>query len=128
LLLGGLVLLGVGLVIVPFARGLAVLSGAFAALAIGLGLVQPALNSLISRRAGREEQGQVLGVTQSVGSLARVIGPPIAGYLFAGVGRGSPFLGGAVVVALAFFLALKLFGGFGTAPLAEPEPPLGPAA
>jgi DHA1 family tetracycline resistance protein-like MFS transporter len=128
LLLGGLVLLGVGLVIVPFARGLAVLSGAFAALAIGLGLVQPALNSLISRRAGREEQGQVLGVTQSVGSLARVIGPPIAGYLFAGVGRGSPFLGGAVVVALAFFLALNLFGGFGTAPLAEPEPPLGPAA
>jgi MFS transporter, DHA1 family, tetracycline resistance protein len=128
LLLGGLVLLGVGLVIVPFARDLAVLSGAFAALAIGLGLVQPALNSLISRRAGREEQGQVLGVTQSVGSLARVIGPPLAGYLFAGLGRGSPFLGGAVVVALAFFLALNLFGGFGAAPLAEPEPPLGPAA
>ena len=128
LLLAGLVLLGVGLVIVPFARGLAVLIGAFAALAIGLGLVQPALNSLISRRAGREDQGQVLGVTQSVGSLARVIGPPMAGYLFAGLGRGSPFLGGAVVVALAFFLALNLFGGFGAAPLAEPEPPLGPTA
>ena len=72
--------------------------GAFAVLAIGLGLIQPSLNSLISRRAGRDEQGQVLGVTQSVGSLARVIGPPLAGYLFAGLGRGSPFLGGAVVV------------------------------
>ncbi len=127
LLLAGLVLLAIGLVIVPFARGLAVLGGAFAALAIGLGLVQPALNSLISRRAGDGEQGQVLGVTQSVGSLARVIGPPLAGYLFADLGRGSPFLGGAVIVVLAFFLALNLFGGFGAAPLAEAEPPLGPA-
>jgi DHA1 family tetracycline resistance protein-like MFS transporter len=128
LLLVGLVLLAIGLVIVPFARDLLMLGGAFAALAIGLGLVQPALNSLISRRAGGGEQGQVLGVTQSVGSLARVIGPPLAGYLFAGLGRGSPFFGGAVIVALAFFLALNLFGGFGAAPLAEAEPPLGPTA
>jgi multidrug resistance protein len=128
LLLAGLVLLMIGLVAVPFARTLAELAGAFAALAIGLGLVQPALNSLISRRAGGGEQGQVLGVTQSVGSLARIIGPPAAGYLFAGLGRGSPFVGGAVIVALAFLLALNLFGGFGAAPLAETEPPLGPAA
>jgi DHA1 family tetracycline resistance protein-like MFS transporter len=127
LLLCGLVLLGIGLVIVPFARDLVVLAGAFAALAIGLGLVQPALNSLISRRAGGEEQGQVLGVTQSVGSLARIIGPPLAGYLFADLGHGSPFFGGAVIVAFAFLLALNLFGGFGTAALTEPEPPLGRA-
>jgi MFS family permease len=128
LLLAGLVLLVIGLVTVPFAHDLPVLAGAFAALAIGLGLVQPALNSLISRRAGASEQGQVLGVTQSVGSLARVIGPPLAGYLFADLSHGSPFFGGAVIVALAFLLALNLFGGFGTAPLVEPEPPLGPAA
>ena len=128
LLLTGLVLLVIGLVIVPFARGLPVLGGAFAALAIGLGLVQPALNSLISRRAGGDEQGQVLGVTQSAGSLARIIGPPVAGYLFADLGRGSPFLAGAMVTALAFFLALNLFGGFGASRIAPSEPPLGPAA
>jgi MFS family permease len=126
LLLCGLVLLAIGLVIVPFARDLTVLGVAFAVLAIGLGLVQPALNSLISRRAGGSEQGQVLGVTQSVGSLARVIGPPLAGYLFADLSHSSPFLWGAVLVAIAFVLALNLFGGFG-APLVEAEPPLGPA-
>ena len=76
----------------------------------------------------------MLGVTQSVGSLARVIGPPLAGYLFADLGRGSPFLGGAVIVVLAFVLALNLFGGFGAAPLAEasrrsvlPDEPARPA-
>jgi MFS transporter, DHA1 family, tetracycline resistance protein len=127
LLLCGLIALALGLVIVPFSRDLAVLIGAFALLAIGLGLVQPALNSLISRRAGGGEQGQVLGVTQSVGSLARVLGPPFAGYLFAGLGHGSPFLGGAAITALAFVLALSLFGGFGAAPIVDPGPPLGPA-
>jgi MFS family permease len=127
LLLCGLVLLAIGLVVVPFARDLAVLGGAFAALAVGLGLTQPALNSLVSRRAGGGEQGQVLGVTQSLGSLARVIGPPLAGYLFADLSHSSPFLLGAAIVAIAFFLALKLFGGLGAARIVEPEPPLGPA-
>jgi multidrug resistance protein len=127
LLLCGLVALALGLVIVPFSHNLAVLAGAFALLAIGLGLVQPALNSLISRRAGSGEQGQVLGVTQSVGSLARVLGPPFAGYLFADLGHGSPFLGGAAITALAFALALNLFGGFGAAPIVDSGPPLGPA-
>lgn len=126
LLLCGLVLLAIGLVTVPFSRELAVLGGAFAGLAIGLGLTQPALNSLISRRAGSGEQGQVLGVTQSTGSLARVIGPPLAGYLFADLSRSSPFLWGAVLVAIAFLLALNLFRGFDSAPLVEAEPPLGP--
>jgi MFS transporter, DHA1 family, tetracycline resistance protein len=128
LLLSGLVALVVALLIVPFARDLPVLGGAFAVLAIGLGLVQPALNSLISRRAGGGEQGQVLGVTQSAGSLARIAGPPFAGYLFADLGHGSPFLGGAAIVALAFFLALNLFGGFGISRVAPSEPPPGPAA
>jgi MFS family permease len=125
LLLFGLVLLAIGLVIVPFSGDLAVLAIAFAVLAVGLGLTQPALNSLVSRRAGGGEQGSVLGVTQSVGSLARVIGPPLAGYLFAGLGHSSPFLWGAAIVAIAFVLALNLFGGLGAAPLVEPEPPLG---
>ncbi len=64
-------------------------------LALGMGLTQPSLNSLISRRAGREEQGEVLGVSQSVGSLSRVIGPALAGLLFSDLGREQPvFVGG----------------------------------
>lgn len=98
LLLCGLVLLAAGLGIVPFSGDLTVLGAAFAVLAIGLGLTQPAMNSLISRRAGSDEQGGVLGVTQSTGSLARVIGPLFAGYLFAYVGHSSPFLWGAALV------------------------------
>src|SRR5207249_1352084 len=80
LLLCGLALIAIGLLVLPAARTVAVLLLAVSALALGIGLTQPSLNSLISRRAGREEQGEVLGVSQSVGSLSRVLGPAAAGY------------------------------------------------
>jgi len=38
-------------------------------------LATPALNSLASKSVGAAEQGTVLGVTQSVASLARAVGP-----------------------------------------------------
>ncbi len=93
LLLAGLVLICAGLLALPFARDVAWLGVAVSGLALGMGLTQPSLNSLISRRAGRAEQGSVLGVTQSVGSLSRVLGPALAGMLFGELGRASPFLG-----------------------------------
>jgi len=47
----------------------------------GTGVLRPALTSLITQRAGREEQGVVLGLTQSLAAVAQIIGPAIAGYL-----------------------------------------------
>jgi DHA1 family tetracycline resistance protein-like MFS transporter len=122
LLCCGLALIGAGLLILPFARSLALLALAVSALALGMGLVQPSLNSLISRRAGREEQGEVMGVSQSVGSLSRVLGPTAAGFFFGEFGRSAAFFWGAVLVAAALLVAVKLIGGPGPARLAEAEP------
>src|SRR4029077_3722123 len=131
LLVAGLALIALGLAILPFARGLAVLLAAVTGLALGMGAMQPSLNSLISRRAGAEEQGEVMGVAQSVGSLSRVLGPLIAGALFAGFGRGSPFLLGAALVGPALMIGWRLPRPLasGASPVvANPQPPLGPAA
>jgi DHA1 family tetracycline resistance protein-like MFS transporter len=122
LLLCGLALIGVGLLTMTIARSLAVLVLAMSALALGMGLMQPSLNSLISRRAGREEQGEVLGVSQSVGSLSRVLGPAAAGFFFGEFGRDAVFFWGAVLVAAALFVALKLVRGLDAARLAEAKP------
>ena len=108
LLLCGLALIAVGLLVMPAARTVEVLSVAVSALALGMGLTQPSLNSLISRRAGREEQGEVLGVSQSVGSLSRVLGPAAAGYFFGEFGRNAAFFLGAALIAVALVLALRL--------------------
>lgn len=122
LLLCGLALIGAGLLVLPFSQGLAVLALAVTALALGMGLMQPSLTSLISRRAGREEQGEVMGVSQSVGSLSRVLGPAAAGFFFGEFGRDAAFFWGAVLVAAALFVAVKLIGGPGATRLAAVEP------
>ena len=49
--------------------------------AIGNALMSPTLTSLASKSASAAEQGGVLGVTQSVASLARAVGPSIAAFL-----------------------------------------------
>ena len=77
LMQSGLALIALGLLLLPFAGMLPPLMVAVSALSIGMGAMQPSLNSLISRRAGAEEQGEVMGIAQSVGSLARVLGPVI---------------------------------------------------
>jgi MFS family permease len=87
-----------------------------------MGLTQPSLNSLISRRAGREEQGEVLGVSQSVGSLSRVLGPAAAGFFFSEFGRNAAFLWGAALVGAALLVAFKLTRGLRAAKLTGPEP------
>src|SRR6516165_840709 len=122
LLLCGLALIGTGLLAMLFAHSIPRLAFAVSALALGMGLTQPSLNSLISRRAGREEQGEVLGVSQSVGSLSRVLGPVAAGFFFAEFGRNAAFFWGAVLSAAALLLALKLVRGLDAAKLASAKP------
>jgi DHA1 family tetracycline resistance protein-like MFS transporter len=53
----------------------------------GNGVLRPSLTSLISQRAGRHEQGVVLGLNQSIMSIAQISAPTIAGAVI-----GSGFL------------------------------------
>ena len=67
----------------PAAGGLGALllgGGVFSA---GNSLATPALTSLASKSVGPAEQGTILGVTQSVASLARAVGPSLAAVLIA---------------------------------------------
>jgi len=126
LTLAGLVLIALGLLVLPFAREVPALVLALTLLSLGMGAMQPTLNSLISRRAPPERQGEVMGVAQSVGALSRVLGPIIAGALFSGLGPSSPFLWGAVLVALAVLVGWPLLRDSAPARAtvaARPQPP-----
>src|SRR5918993_3440761 len=65
----------------PAAGGLAALLVGGGVFSMGNSLATPALTSLASKSAGPGEQGSVLGVTQSVASLARAVGPFLAAIL-----------------------------------------------
>ena len=88
-------------------RGLAALYLAMAVLSVGNGLVNPSLSTLVSRRAPPESQGESLGVLQSMGALARVVGPTLGGLLY-GYGHRLPYVSGAVGLLIAFGLAMTL--------------------
>ena len=49
--------------------------------AFGIGVIRPALTSLITQQAGQREQGVVLGLTQSLTSMASIVAPIGAGLL-----------------------------------------------
>jgi DHA1 family tetracycline resistance protein-like MFS transporter len=110
LVLQGAVALGLGLLAIPFVHSLIPLLVAMALLAYGAGVSNPALSSLISLRSPDEARGATLGISQAATSLARILGPALAGLAFGGLGRSGPFLAGAVVMLGVLLLALKLPG------------------
>jgi MFS family permease len=107
LIVFGLAMVGVSLAVLPFC------SGQLGLWSIMLGLSLFAISSsvyraptfgLISLNASSDEQGEVMGVTQSVGSLARIIGPLFALGLM-DVWKELPYLICAVIAVIGSFVA-----------------------
>jgi len=109
MLLAGTAGLTLGLLLLPFARTPAALVAACAVLAVGNGLTSPALSSLVSKQAPAHAQGRVLGVNQSMGSIARVLGPLIGGAAFQYGGDEAPFLAATAILVGAVVIAARIF-------------------
>ncbi len=84
-------------------------------LAIGNSLVTPLVSSLASKSADPQSQGVVLGITQSVASLARMLGPSIGGFLLAMDATHpavpyaiTPFAAAAILMAAGLIAAMQL--------------------
>ena len=85
-------------------------SGVLTILAVGSGLNRPPVFGMISLKSSPHEQGANLGVAQSIGALARILGPIFAGSLFF-VHHALPYLiSGGIALATAIFAA-KFLGG-----------------
>jgi MFS family permease len=66
----------------------------------GNGVLRPTLSSLVSQNAGRHEQGVVLGLGQSLNSVAQIVAPILGGVL---IGLGWLTLWSWVAAAAALF-------------------------
>jgi DHA1 family tetracycline resistance protein-like MFS transporter len=94
---------------IAFVPSALLLWGGIVCYIVGSGLLEPSLGALVSRAAGPRQQGVVQGGSQSIQSLARMLGPLGGGLLYAQIGHASPYWSGAVIVGLAIlatFLAL----------------------
>jgi len=70
-----------GLAVLGFTYAIPLLLVVTAIASSGMGAVRPALTSLITQKAARSEQGVVLGLTQSLNSIAAIAAPAIGGLL-----------------------------------------------
>jgi DHA1 family tetracycline resistance protein-like MFS transporter len=84
---------------------------------IGNALLRPNLSSLITQAAGRQEQGVAIGVSQSLGSVAQIVAPMLAGGLI-----GSAHLTAWAMVAASAAATGLLVGRWGSAKVPRPAP------
>ncbi len=89
----------------PFSGGLLVLLFILTPLAAGNGFANVSLTTLVSKSATEDTQGGAFGLTQSAGSIARAVGPVVAGALYAAVAYWLPFvLGGLLMLPIGYVL------------------------
>ncbi|HPI40960.1 MAG TPA: MFS transporter [Pseudobdellovibrionaceae bacterium] len=88
----GMVLFISGLAGIGLSPNIEILGFSMTLFAIGNGLTNPSLLGSISLLSAQEEQGFVLGVTQSFASLGRILGPVLGGFLFQKYASNTPFL------------------------------------
>jgi multidrug resistance protein len=100
----GLVFLAVGLGTLPLTHSYIPLALAVALLPLGTAFTFPCITSLLSRVIERHERGLYMGVQQTFGGVARVLGPLWAGWAYDHLGVGVPFWTGALMALGSLFL------------------------
>jgi MFS family permease len=107
--IAGCLIMGIGLGTIPFSQhvlGFLLVSILF--MSFGNGLCFSIGLGLISKFTNADEQGGILGLTQSLASLARFIGPSWGGLVYHYISFTAPFLTGGIVMMGATVMSLRL--------------------
>ena len=103
----GPLLMTLGMFLMPLTPNIAIFMGSITMIALSIGTLNTMIPSFISKRAPANEQGGMLGIAQSVSSIARVPGPVIGGFVFE-FGLVAPFFLSAAVLIVAFGLGCRV--------------------
>jgi DHA1 family tetracycline resistance protein-like MFS transporter len=87
--------------------GLAWILAAMIPIAVGGGILQPAINSLITKRVDLAEVGGMLGISAAFLSAANAIAPIVGGALFQSISPAAPFIIWGLFLALLLVLAVQ---------------------
>lgn len=105
----GLSLFAIGLTTIAVSGNLAAMAVAMTLLSLGNGLSNPSILGSISLLTDSKEQGATLGVTQSMASLGRIIGPALGGFLYGSVSITAPFWTSGALAFLGLLLVITIY-------------------
>ncbi|MCM2281738.1 MAG: MFS transporter [Bdellovibrionaceae bacterium] len=106
----GLLLFALSLMGIAVSSSIVTMAIVMTILALGNGLMRPPNLGMISLLTPPSEQGLALGVTNSLASLGRIIGPMLGGWLYQTVGHGTPFWFAGGLALVAFGLVIACYG------------------
>ncbi len=107
LLIIGVLILAASFAAIPLTHALGLLLIPLLVSAVGRGISQPSLLSLVSKGGPKTRQGEVMGTFQASASLARVVGPFAAGLLYDWQ-HPLPFVLAAGLMSVIFILAFGI--------------------
>ncbi|KAA3645795.1 MAG: MFS transporter [Chloroflexi bacterium] len=73
--------------------------------AIGGGVLQPSINSMLTKQVAPDEVGGTLGISASFFSAANAITPLLMGFTFQFLGSTAPFLIGGIILWLLWWIS-----------------------
>jgi len=96
-----------GLGLIPFGVNIWGLAIVLVFQAVGTGILQPTVLSMISKYSPDKEQGAILGINQSLSALARVFGPLWGGFSYQVLGYQFPFITGGIIMLFTFLFSVS---------------------
>jgi len=107
LVFGGAILAGLSLLAWALTPSLGVLLVVLAPLALASGTLRVSINSALTKSVYPEEVGGTLGLSASLGSLARVVSPTVGGFVLGRVGAAAPGVLGAFLMGWLVYYTWK---------------------
>lgn len=117
-LLLGLGLATIGLIAITLTSNLYVFMGFYYILNLGLSLSFPTFNALITIHANPQKQGEILGISESINSLATAVFPVIAAALYGMIGFPVYYLIASMPLT-AFIMAFAWYKKLGKTALSQ---------
>lgn len=109
LILGNILMFG-GLLMMPFVPVQYFIPLELVAMAIisfGNSFLTPTISTILSKNSSESEQGKILGTNQSVGSMARLVGP-LAGTTLYGIAYYLPYVAASTIMLLVAWLSVRM--------------------
>ncbi len=104
----GNILMTLGLGAIALSQSVSMLTVFLGVMALGHSLNLPTINSLISKEAGTNSYGAMMGLSQGLSGLGRAIGPTWGGFLF-GSAVFLPFYATAAALSITIWIGWRVY-------------------
>ncbi|OGG21299.1 hypothetical protein A3B48_04710 [Candidatus Gottesmanbacteria bacterium RIFCSPLOWO2_01_FULL_40_10] len=97
-----------GMILLGLSNSTVILFAGLTVFTVGNGFLLPVIQAIVSEKSSPHQQGGNLGFMQSFGSIGRIFGPILAGFIYQSVNPYSPAVMGIIIFILVLILGLKL--------------------